>query len=126
MHKRIESERKWQRGSNVREPKQDAKPLMEMCWTRASNHSHGEVGRLHPGLMRRYFSGGAFPPPPAVSNLLSLLPPPKCFKGPFVKLDHLVDVFMKINIPEQGKNQLAFRNLRTDVGDAHTFLQHGL
>lgn len=47
--------------------------------------------------------GGAFPPPPAVANLLSMLPPPHCFRGPFVKLDALVDLFMRLNLPEQGK-----------------------
>lgn len=47
-------------------------------------------------------SGGAFPPPPAVANLLSLLPPPNCFRGPFVKLEALVDLFMRLNLPEQG------------------------
>ncbi|XP_047476364.1 protein suppressor of forked-like isoform X2 [Penaeus chinensis] len=46
--------------------------------------------------------GGAFPPPPAVANLLSMLPPPHCFRGPFVKLDALVDLFMRLNLPEQG------------------------
>ena len=47
--------------------------------------------------------GGAFPPPPAVANLLAQLPPPKCFRGPFVKIDLLLDRFLKINLPEQGK-----------------------
>lgn len=53
-------------------------------------------------------TGGAFPPPPAVSSLLSLLPPPKCFRGPFVKIDHIIDIFMKINIPEQGTSTSNF------------------
>ncbi|KAK3887799.1 hypothetical protein Pmani_024674 [Petrolisthes manimaculis] len=49
--------------------------------------------------------GGAFPPPPAVSNLLSLLPPPNCFRGPFVKLEALVDLFMRLNLPEEAGGQ---------------------
>lgn len=47
--------------------------------------------------------GGSFPPPPAVSNLLSILPPPSCFRGPFVKVDKLIDLILKINLPEEGE-----------------------
>jgi len=48
--------------------------------------------------------GGAFPPPPAVSHLLSILPPPTCFRSPFVKVDALCELLLKINLPETGEN----------------------
>ncbi len=45
--------------------------------------------------------GGVFPYPPSVGELLRLLPPPKCFRGPFVKVDALMDVFAKIQLPDE-------------------------
>ena len=47
-------------------------------------------------------SGGVFPHPPAVAQLCTLLPPPGCFRGPFVAVDMLMDVFSKIQLPETG------------------------
>ena len=47
--------------------------------------------------------GGSFPPPPAVSNLLSVLPPPSCFRGPFTRVDALIELILRINLPEQGE-----------------------
>ncbi|KAF2368245.1 Suppressor of forked [Trinorchestia longiramus] len=44
--------------------------------------------------------GGSFPPPPTVSNLLSILPPPSCFRGPFVRVDALIELILRINLPE--------------------------
>ncbi|CDW55381.1 protein suppressor of forked [Trichuris trichiura] len=34
--------------------------------------------------------GGDFPPPPATTRILSMIPPPRCFDGPFVKVDELL------------------------------------
>jgi cleavage stimulation factor subunit 3 len=38
--------------------------------------------------------GGVFPPPPAVASLLSSLPHPSCFQGPFVSIDQLMAIFI--------------------------------
>uniref|UniRef100_A0A5S6R570 Suf domain-containing protein n=1 Tax=Trichuris muris TaxID=70415 RepID=A0A5S6R570_TRIMR len=34
--------------------------------------------------------GGDFPPPPSTTRILSMIPPPRCFDGPFVKVDELL------------------------------------
>ncbi|XP_045469062.1 protein suppressor of forked isoform X1 [Harmonia axyridis] len=44
--------------------------------------------------------GGSFPFPPAAAHLCTLLPPPNCFKGPFVVIDQLTDVFNRIRLPD--------------------------
>lgn len=47
--------------------------------------------------------GGSFPMPPTAAHLCTQLPPPSCFRGPFVNLDQLVDVFNRIQLPEKSK-----------------------
>ncbi|EYC22987.1 hypothetical protein Y032_0016g3057 [Ancylostoma ceylanicum] len=42
--------------------------------------------------------GGVFPPPPAVAELISLLPPPWTFQGPFVSVDLLIDHLSKTQL----------------------------
>jgi len=44
--------------------------------------------------------GGVFPLPPSASELNMVLPPPQCFKGPFVDVDKLCEVFDKIRLPD--------------------------
>ncbi|KAJ8971490.1 hypothetical protein NQ314_000675 [Rhamnusium bicolor] len=44
--------------------------------------------------------GGTFPQPPAAAHLCTLLPPPHCFRGPFVHIDILMDIFNRIHLPE--------------------------
>lgn len=44
--------------------------------------------------------GGTFPQPPALATLCSILPPPNCFRGPFVAIDQLIDVFNRIQLPD--------------------------
>ncbi|GAB6030297.1 Cleavage stimulation factor subunit 3 [Chamberlinius hualienensis] len=44
-------------------------------------------------------AGGVFPVPPAASHLLSLLPPPTNFRGPFVHVDGLLEHFRKTKLP---------------------------
>lgn len=44
--------------------------------------------------------GGAFPLPPSAAELCTLLPPPHCFKGPYVMVDKLCDIFDKIRLPD--------------------------
>lgn len=48
----------------------------------------------------KLFSGGTFPPPPTASHLMTMLPPPDCFQGPFVGVDSLISLFNKIILPE--------------------------
>lgn len=45
-------------------------------------------------------AGGTFPQPPALASLCSILPPPVCFRGPFVSVDALIDIFNRIQLPE--------------------------
>jgi len=45
--------------------------------------------------------GGIFPPPPAIGHLLSILPHPISFHGPFVSIDDLTNVFHNLNLPEE-------------------------
>lgn len=47
-------------------------------------------------------AGGTFPHPPALSALCAQLPPPICFRGPFVSVDSLVEVFNRFKLPESG------------------------
>lgn len=44
--------------------------------------------------------GGMFPQPPSVAQLCTILPPPYCYKGPFVILDQLIEVFNLISLPD--------------------------
>jgi cleavage stimulation factor subunit 3 len=48
----------------------------------------------------RYFAGGSFPHPPVAAQLCTLLPPPACFRGPFVNVDLLMDIFTRIHLPD--------------------------
>lgn len=50
-----------------------------------------------------FFVGGSFPLPPAAAQLCTMLPPPGCFRGPFVAVDLLMDVFNRIQLPDHGK-----------------------
>ncbi|KYN44814.1 Protein suppressor of forked [Trachymyrmex septentrionalis] len=44
--------------------------------------------------------GGSFPLPTAAAQLCTILPPPGCFRGPFVVVDLLMDVFSRIQLPD--------------------------
>ncbi|CAD6192040.1 unnamed protein product [Caenorhabditis auriculariae] len=43
--------------------------------------------------------GGVFPPPPAAAHLMQMLPPPSCFMGPFVNVDHLIGTINSYQLP---------------------------
>ncbi|XP_030747492.1 protein suppressor of forked [Sitophilus oryzae] len=45
--------------------------------------------------------GGTFPMPPTAAHLCTLLPPPHCFRGPFVHIDIMMDIFNRIHLPEK-------------------------
>ncbi|CAG2210636.1 CSTF3 [Mytilus edulis] len=45
-------------------------------------------------------SGGEFPPPPAAGSLLTVLPPPECFHGPFVMMDKFIEHMKNLTLPE--------------------------
>ncbi|CAI4231019.1 unnamed protein product [Auanema sp. JU1783] len=51
------------------------------------------AGSYHP------VPGGVFPAPPAVGHLMSMLPPPWSFRGPFVSVDALIDSIIKYSAP---------------------------
>ncbi|XP_044577803.1 protein suppressor of forked isoform X2 [Cotesia glomerata] len=61
--------------------------------------------------------GGAFPLPPAAAQLCTLLPPPGCFRGPFVAVDLLMDVFSRIQLPEQAPLPVADNGCDTKLFD---------
>lgn len=44
-------------------------------------------------LVNNLMPGGIFPYPPAIVSLLSQIPPPVCFRGPFVNIDELISIF---------------------------------
>ncbi|XP_054724152.1 cleavage stimulation factor subunit 3-like [Uloborus diversus] len=44
--------------------------------------------------------GGVFPPPPSASYIMTLLPPPTSFHGPFVSVDDLIKVIQMWRLPE--------------------------
>ncbi|XP_064490288.1 cleavage stimulation factor subunit 3-like isoform X2 [Ornithodoros turicata] len=46
-------------------------------------------------------AGGVFPVPPAASELMTRLPPPSCFTGPFVAIDELMKVFLTMGLPDR-------------------------
>ncbi|XP_026810238.1 protein suppressor of forked [Rhopalosiphum maidis] len=45
--------------------------------------------------------GGTFPPPPPACQLMQVLPPPGCFHGPFVSVDMLMDIFLRLILPDK-------------------------
>ncbi|CAG0914044.1 unnamed protein product [Notodromas monacha] len=47
--------------------------------------------------------GGEFPLPTIAADVMKTLPPPKCFRGPFVHLESLMDFMVSLKIPGQGK-----------------------
>lgn len=44
--------------------------------------------------------GGVFPPPPAAANLMTQLPPPECFHGPFIVMDAFIEHMKKLVLPD--------------------------
>ncbi|EDW00078.1 GH12049 [Drosophila grimshawi] len=66
----------------------------------------------HPGA--HPLAGGVFPQPPALAALCAALPPPNSFRGPFVSVELLFDIFMRLNLPESapqpnGDNDLTLK-----------------
>ncbi|KAH8286718.1 hypothetical protein KR018_003035, partial [Drosophila ironensis] len=64
----------------------------------------------HPGA--HPLAGGVFPQPPALAALCATLPPPNSFRGPFVSVELLFDIFMRLNLPDSaplpnGDNELS-------------------
>uniref|UniRef100_A0A1I8PF42 Suppressor of forked domain-containing protein n=1 Tax=Stomoxys calcitrans TaxID=35570 RepID=A0A1I8PF42_STOCA len=45
-------------------------------------------------------AGGTFPQPPALAALCASLPPPVCFRGPFVSIEMLFDIFNRIKLTD--------------------------
>ncbi|XP_049793735.1 protein suppressor of forked [Schistocerca nitens] len=61
--------------------------------------------------------GGVFPIPPAAAQLCTLLPPPGCFRGPFVAVDLLLEVFNKIQLPDNPPPPIADNGCDTKLFD---------
>ncbi|XP_039254764.1 cleavage stimulation factor subunit 3-like isoform X1 [Styela clava] len=62
--------------------------------------------------------GGEFPEPAAATALLRLMPPPKCFNGPFPIIDDLLSKFREWTLPEE-KEWLKHINLTPGEFDPH-------
>ncbi|XP_011167084.2 protein suppressor of forked [Solenopsis invicta] len=62
-------------------------------------------------------SGGSFPLPPAAAQLCTILPPPGCFRGPFVAVDLLMDVFSRIQLPDHAPLPVADNGCDTKLFD---------
>ncbi|XP_005107016.1 cleavage stimulation factor subunit 3 [Aplysia californica] len=62
--------------------------------------------------------GGVFPPPPAASVLLQVLPPPECFRGPNVIIDKMMEFMMQVKLPERpvGEENGKDGDFRLDAG----------
>lgn len=60
-------------------------------------------------------AGGTFPQPPALAALCAQLPPPMCFRGPFVAVDSLVDVFNRIKLPDSKFILLSLNSVHTQL-----------
>ncbi|KAL4083506.1 hypothetical protein QTP88_028822 [Uroleucon formosanum] len=45
--------------------------------------------------------GGTFPLPPTAGQLKQVLPPPGCFHGPFVAVDMLIDILLRLILPDK-------------------------
>ncbi|KAK0086162.1 hypothetical protein PV325_003667 [Microctonus aethiopoides] len=61
--------------------------------------------------------GGTFPLPPAAAQLCTILPPPGCFRGPFVAVDLLMDVFSRIQLPDHAPLPIADNGCDTKLFD---------
>lgn len=61
------------------------------------------------------FLGGTFPPPPSACQLMQVLPPPGCFHGPFVSVDMLMDIFLRLILPDKGKLTIMYIILITII-----------
>ncbi|XP_014227135.1 protein suppressor of forked [Trichogramma pretiosum] len=61
--------------------------------------------------------GGSFPLPPSAAQLCTILPPPDCFRGPFVAVDMLMDVFSRIQLPEHAPAPVADNGCDTKLFD---------
>ena len=60
------------------------------------------INKLYYHIYCYYIVGGSFPLPTAAAQLCTILPPPGCFRGPFVVVDLLMDVFSRIQLPDHG------------------------
>jgi len=59
-------------------------------------------------------AGGTFPQPIALAALCSQLPPPTSFRGPFVSIEMLFDIFNRIKLPD-GKITKIISDISSDL-----------
>ncbi|KAH8244975.1 hypothetical protein KR032_003410, partial [Drosophila birchii] len=69
----------------------------------------------HPGA--HPLAGGVFPQPPALAALCGILPPPNSFRGPFVSVELLFDIFMRLNLPESAPQPNGDNDLTPKIFD---------
>ncbi|KAH8270703.1 hypothetical protein KR044_006834 [Drosophila immigrans] len=69
----------------------------------------------HPGA--HPLAGGVFPQPPALAALCAALPPPNSFRGPFVSVELLFDIFMRLNLPESAPQPNGDNDLTPKIFD---------
>ncbi|KAH8340434.1 hypothetical protein KR067_002293 [Drosophila pandora] len=69
----------------------------------------------HPGA--HPLAGGVFPQPPALAALCATLPPPNSFRGPFVSVELLFDIFMRLNLPDSAPQPNGDNDLSPKIFD---------
>ncbi|PAA82567.1 hypothetical protein BOX15_Mlig031030g1 [Macrostomum lignano] len=75
--------------------------------------------RAHPRTDSHPVPGGEFPLPPAASHLVRILPPPTCFRGPFVNVDQLMEQMAQLPVPEDYvRRQYSAEDRQIDQGTA--------
>ncbi|XP_032594403.1 protein suppressor of forked-like [Drosophila grimshawi] len=60
---------------------------------------------------------GIFPQPPGLAALCAALPPPNCYRGPFVSVELLFDIFMRLNLPESAPQPNGDNDLTPKIFD---------
>ncbi|KAL5010433.1 hypothetical protein ScPMuIL_012738 [Solemya velum] len=64
--------------------------------------------------------GGVFPPPPTASNLMTVLPPPQCFAGPFVQIDKFIAKMKDLVLPDGPVVENGDMNFKIDPGTQYS------
>ncbi|KHJ45231.1 suppressor of forked protein [Trichuris suis] len=62
--------------------------------------------------------GGDFPPPPSTTRILSMIPPPRCFDGPFVKVDELLAKLQNFDLStSSGESEAAEKGIKKEKSE---------
>jgi len=56
---------------------------------------------------------------------MQVLPPPGCFHGPFVSVDMLMDIFLRLILPDKGKSLNLFI-LDIEISSLVLYFEHNI